>query len=151
MERSVVSSEMLLEVLEIFRNTGSQRTFRGEKKGRQVLEEKHLFKIKPLVIFLFASLAVTGALLSGTQGTSGQMMDACYFLTPRAHTALWSKQGAVNKHRAVFHIKRKEVSTENESTGLYTTELRNHQNTPCHQQNPCPSCLGPWEQAEKIL
>ena len=44
--------------------------------------------------------------------------------------------GAVNKHRTVFCIKRKEVFAENESTGLYTTELGNHQNVPQQQQHP---------------
>lgn len=35
LERSGVSKEMLLEVAEIFRNTGSQGTLREEKKKRE--------------------------------------------------------------------------------------------------------------------
>ena len=81
LERSGVYNEMLLEVAEIFRNTGSQDTLRKEKKkGKQVLEGKCLFKIKSLVgIVLFFVFPL------GTQGTLGQMMDIRYFLTPRAH------------------------------------------------------------------
>lgn len=70
LERSGVYNEMLLEVAEIFRNTGSQDTLRKEKKkGKQVLEGKCLFKIKSLVgivlffVFFFSSFVVTGTFL----------------------------------------------------------------------------------------
>lgn len=94
LERSGVYNEMLLEVAEIFRNTGSQDTLRKEKKkGKQVLEGKCLFKIKSLVgivlffVFFFFLKFCGNRYLPplGTQGTLGQMMDIRYFLTPRAH------------------------------------------------------------------
>lgn len=69
LERSGVYNEMLLEVAEIFRNTGSQGMLRKEKKkGKQVLEGKCLFKVKSLVGFVlffgfFSSFVVTGTFL----------------------------------------------------------------------------------------
>lgn len=76
LERSGASSEMLLEVAEIFRNTGSQGTLREEKKkGKQVLEGKCLFKIKSLVGFVLFFLKFGGNRYLpplGTQGTLGR-------------------------------------------------------------------------------
>lgn len=54
LERSGVYKEMLLEVAEIFRNTGSQGMLRKEKKkGKQVLEDKCLFKVPGWFSFVF--------------------------------------------------------------------------------------------------